>query len=582
MANKPHPSIEEAFLEPVSSIIRRAEIYEYDGKTPWKPELWTRLIDGSVTCDHDADERRTFEVTLDNFDSELDPEAGNLWYDKVFKIIYGIELNQQAREPKVIIAEEYDSIGQALAIKGLLAKAGIKYVHYNPLVSTYADVEDFDVLISVSSDHTRKLTLLNEAFAKGKSILTLGVNAVSAELPYIIAGAALVISTDNTGVRTFTKSDAIHDLTVGWNTWNVTPPHSYRKINAPASGAVIVGYTSDLTNGLSPGIVARAAFGGARWVHLQQSKFEAGVFNNDSDRDNCANFLGAAIRWLDTFVPQAKWETQLGEFVSDSISFGDDQGYTIRVNGRDYAKRCLKSKLAAATAFPKTARVEDVIKTLALNSGISKFKLLTTNKILDIDKTYERDTSRWEIMKDLATANNYELYFDAFGYLTMTEMSDPLLTPPSLELTIGPGGNLIKRGKKTSDARLFNHVVVVGESSDSTIPPVYAEAKNENPNSPSNIEKLGDRVIVHTTPLVTKITQAQELANSLLSVAGLEEFELTFDSVLLPWVEVGEILEMIEDAVDSWGPSRFLISSINFPLDLGAMTGVGKRITKVA
>ena len=582
MANKPHPSIEEAFLQPVASIIRRAEIYEFDGKTPWRSDLWDRLMDGSVTAEHDADERRTFEITLDNHDAALDPESGNLWYDKVFKIIYGIELNQKPREPKVIIAEEFDSTGQALAIKGLLAQAGVKYVHYNPLVSTYADVEDFDVLISVSSDHTRKLTLLNEAFAKGKSIMTLGVDATAAQLPCIIAGGALSLSTDSVSNRTFTHGDVVHELGVGWNNWDLVPPHSYRKINTPASGAVIVGYTTDLTNGLSPGILARAAFGGARWVHLQQSKFDASVFASDYDREQCANFLAAAVGWLDTFVPQAKWETQIGEFVSDSISFADDAGYTIRVNGRDYAKRCLKSKLAAATAFPKTARVEDVIKTLALNCGISKFKLLTTNKTLDIDKTYERDTSRWEIMKDLATANNYDLFFDAFGYLTMTPMNDPLLTPPTLELTIGPGGNLIKRGKKTSDSRLYNHVVVVGESSDSTVPPVFAEAKNNNPNSPSNIEKLGDRVIVHTTPLVTKVIQAQELANSMLSVAGLEEFELTFDSVLLPWIEPGEILEMVEDAVDSWGPSRFLIASINLPLDLGPMSGVGKRITKVA
>lgn len=582
MANKPHPSIEEAFLQPVVSVIRRVEFYEYDGKTPWRPDLWYRLLDGSVSADHDADERRTFECTLDNFDTALDPEAGNLWYDKVFKVIYGIELNQEAREPKVVIAEEFDSTGQALAIKGLLAQAGVKYVHYNPLVAVYEDVEDFDILISVSSTHTQKLGLLNEAFAKGKSILTLGVNATSAQLPYIIAGGALDISNDVTGNLTYSKADESHELSVGWNNWNILPPHSYRKINTPASGANIVGYMSDLTNGLSPSIIARAAFGGARWVHLQQSKFDVSVFETSDDRNECAKFLASAVNWLDTFVPQAKWETQLGEFVSDSISFADDAGDTIKVNGRDYTKRCLKSKLPAATAFPKTAKVEDVIKTLALNSGISKFKLLTTNKTLDIDKTYERDTSRWEIMKDLATANNYELFFDAFGYLTMTEMADPLLTPPTLELTVGPGGNLVRRGKKTSDARLFNHVVVVGESSDSTVPPVYAEAKNENPNSPSNIERLGDRVLVHTTPLVTKVTQAQELANSMLSVAGLEEFEMTWDSVLLPWIEPGEIVEMIEAAADSWGPSRFLISSLNFPFDLGPMSGVGKRITKVA
>ncbi|ADD80810.1 gp024 [Rhodococcus phage ReqiDocB7] len=581
MANKPTPYIEKAFLQPVVDIIRRIEIYEYDGRTPWKPELWDRLlIDGSVTADHDSENRRSFEVTLDNLDNELDPEAGNLWFDKVFKVMYGIELNQKPRKPKILIAEEYQSTGQALLLKAALSRAGFKFVHYNPQADLYSDVEQFDIIVSISSDYTRKLALLTEAFSKGKSIITFGLNATSAQLPYLIAGAGLNMSTDS-GVRSIAPNTSlVSEVTVGWSQWNLVGPQSYRKIDTPHAEAQVLAWQTDATNGISPGVVARSAFGGSRWMHVMQNKFGASDFNSTNDADQFEQFLAASVDWVDTFVPQAKWETQIGEFISDSIGYADDFGDTIKVTGRDYTKRCQLSKLVAATMFTKDQKVEEVIKTLALNCNIDKFNLITTNKTLGKDMTYERDTDRWSIMKEIATAHSYELFFDASGYLTMTEFNDPLLTPPTLVLTTGVGGNLVSRGRKTSDSRLFNHIVVVGESSDSSKLPVWAEAKNENPNSASNIQTIGDRVMVYTSSAITETGQAMELANSYLSVAALEEFELNFSSVMFPWIEPGEILEMQDD--ETWGPGRFLIGQLTFPLDLSPMSGTGKRVTKVA
>lgn len=579
----PPLEVQEAFLEPTTELIRRVEIYENDGETPWKPTLWpTILIDGAVSADYSRDERRVLDITLDNSDGELDPQAGNLWYDKIFKVVFGIWLRQEKRDPRILIMEEFGVSGQGLALKSLFSSVGIKRVHYQPQVDLYSEVADFDVLISISADYTRKLTLLTEAWSKGKGIITCGVNATAVQLPTIISGAAGSLSTDS-GDRSFSQTTAVNELMLGWDGWALKGPHSYRKISAVVSGATTIANTTDVTNGLSVGIVARDSASGARWVHVQQSTFDVDAFSTTDTAThmaNCAAFLKAAAFWVDNYEPLEKWEVQLGEFMADSIADADEWRDRVKVTGRDYTKLCIQSKLTKATTFVKEQTIEEVIRAVAANAGITKMDVPDTGIALEKDMTWERDTPRWDIIKEIAQAKSYQVYFDAYGYLRMQAMNDPLLTPPKLILNTGPRGNLVSRGVKTSDTQLFNHVTVVGESSDSSVPLVFGEAVNDNPNSPSAISKIGERVTNVSSPLVTSELQATSLAQQLLAVSSLEEFELDWSSILLPWVEPGDIVELQDDD-PYWGPTRYLISQLAFPFDLGPMSGNGKRVTKV-
>lgn len=588
MPNAPDPLVQAAFVAPTSEITRRIEIYESDAATPWKPELWDSiLVSGSVSANYGDAERRTFECTLDNSDGELDPEAGGLWYDKVFKMYYGIKLNQKAREPRILVIDETGAPGQFLALKSMLAKVGIKTVHYNPIAEFYSDVEAFDILVSISATTTAKVALLTEAFNKGKSILTFAGQDTSATLPAVLGTTGSVVTTP-TGSAAMVQNDLTHETMQGWVPWR-TVISSYRKVLTPASGGTVLAYIHDDTNGLSPGILANNVFGGARWIHMLQYKFKLEDFDASDQEfyDSCAAFLGRAFRWLDTYIALDAWEAQIGEFLSDSIEDADEYGDLIKVTGRDYTKRVMKSKFSKATTFAATLSIEAVIQFVAANGGITKFDLPVTNKTLGKDMTWERDTERWQVMRDIAEANNFEIYFNSEGFLTMREFRDPLLTAPTLLLTTGPGGNLVSRGRKTSDGELYNHITVVGESSDNSVPIIFAEAKNENPGSPTRIGTpgepggIGDRVKNISSSVVTTSQQAQELATSLLAVSALEEFELNFTSVLFPWIEPGDIVEMNEPVGTYWGPARFLITSLSLPLDLGPMGGNGKRVELV-
>lgn len=581
MANAPSRDIQEAFVAPTTEIVRRVELYDYDGVTPFRANLWPDiLIGGSVSADQGRDERRSLDLELDNFSGLLDPEVDGLWYDKVIKVFYGLRLSQEEREPKVLIVEEYESVGQALLLKRIMAEAGISVVHYNPQVESYAEVEDFDILVSISSTYTRKLTLLTTAFEHGKSILTFGQDSTASQLPYIINTSAASLSTSTTE-RSFERTELVDPAMVGWDNWVLLGPHSYRKILSVKADAVVLANTWDQANGFSPGIVMRTDPNGNRWIHVLQNDFADARFEDD-DLDIFVGFMATATDRLDYYAPKEIWETQIGEFVPDEVSDADSHpARSIKVTGRDYTARCLGSELTKATAFGKNEPIESVIRAVAVNAGIRKFNLPATGKTLGKDMTWERGTNRWQIIKDISLANNYEVYFNATGFLTLRPQQDPLTTPPELKLETGIGGNLVSRSRKTSGASIKNYVTVVGESSDTTAPLVYGEAKNTSANSPTSIQRLGDRTRNETNSLVTSNEQAKEIAEALLAVSSLQEYELSFESVLFPWIEPGEIVEMMEDDDTSWGPARYLLSTLTLPLDLGPMSGTGKRIVKV-
>ncbi|ANA87260.1 minor tail protein [Gordonia phage Gibbles] len=585
MSVAPNRFIQDALNAPTSEHVRRIELYEYDGKTPWKQELWDSiLVECSVSADYDRDERRNADITLDNWNFELNPEAGNLWYDKVIKLYYGLITHQNQRDPAIMIVEEFNSLGQALALKRLLSAAGIKVVHYNPQVTTLAEVQDFDILISISDTYTRKLSLLTSAFNAGKSILTFGLDATSAQLPYIITGAATSL-VSVPGERMMEQNLEVEDeIITGWDSWRTNSPGSIRRILTPAAGSEVIVNHYDDANGFTPGFVMRSDLNGQTWIHGLVNDFETDSFPTTADWQEYSNFLGAVIDRLIYYSVEPEWETQMGEFVIDTLGGSSESRGMVNVTCRDYTKRCLQSKLSKATMFTATQKVSDVIKALAYNAGITKDKVPDMNYTVGKDTTYERDQPRWEIMKTLAQANNLNIFFDSQGYLCLTEQSDPITSPPVLSLEDGPRGNLVNIDRRTSDTSIYNRVTVVGESSDQTKPLVYGEAVNENPDSPTSIGAIGERTNNITNSMVTSNQQAQEIATTLLSVSSLEEFEMNFTASMLPWIEPGEIVELnIQYGIEAeqWGPARFLITSLTFPFDLSPMSGTGKRITKL-
>ncbi len=90
----PLPALDQALLElsaETAQIVRRIDIFNVDGTTPWKLDV--PLLDGSVSVDGARDERRSLDITLSNDDGSLAHRPSGFWYDKIIKPFRGVQLN---------------------------------------------------------------------------------------------------------------------------------------------------------------------------------------------------------------------------------------------------------------------------------------------------------------------------------------------------------------------------------------------------------------------------------------------------------------------------------------------------------
>lgn len=281
--------------------------------------------------------------------------------------------------------------------------------------------------------------------------------------------------------------------------------------------------------------------------------------------------------WRGVSWPGGEWVPQIGEFMLDEI-VSQHFPHTIGVTARDYTKKCLQSKFKVPTAFASGQPVEQVIKTIATNAGINPQKMIleVSGQTTAKDWFFESGTERWKAMNDIAVNYGMELYFDANGNLVLRRFKDPSTSPAVMRFHTGEYGNLVGWKKSARDARLYNSVVVTGESANTT--PVYGFATNNEPGSPISIDEIGERTMFYTSSFITTIDQATNVARQLLAIHGLEEYDINLSSLVFPHLEAGEIIEFEEPSAGVNDPTRFLYSSFDIPLKLGPMNSVGKRV----
>lgn len=285
------------------------------------------------------------------------------------------------------------------------------------------------------------------------------------------------------------------------------------------------------------------------------------------------------ISYIDAEGDEQSWETSVGTFLIDSISTDYFPNIT-QVSGRDFTKKLLTSKFVTATMFAQGQVLEEVIQAIATNGGVTRFILPQTGKTLGRDFTFERGVERWKAIEDIATAYGYQVYFDENAYLVMEEPADPSFTPSEWTFKTGADdGNLVSYSKVANDTRIYNHIVVTGAASDQI--PISAEALNTEPSSPTRIAVLGDRVYTYTSAFISRQDQAQEVADQFLKIHALESFELSLSSLVIPWLDVGIIVDFLDPDPSPDDPTRFLLTSLTIPLSLEAMTGTGRRVTVV-
>jgi hypothetical protein len=565
---KPPYVAEAAVIGPTARLVRRAEIYEADGVTLWTGAgVESRLTDGNITVDSTRDERRTMDISLDNFDNALvhDPDGG-FWYDKIIKMFRGVEVNEPDRPPRVVIVEDVSETSGVL-LRSILQNAGFTDVQIRLQFNSPVDLVGYDIVVSLANNSkTAKSALLQSFYNSGGCVFTVGNDSTAVEIPAVIG--ATVAKTTGVAYTISPIANLAHPLASGWSA-AIQGTDTGTIVTAVAAGALAVSSTV-LETHTHLGIGAAVNNTGGKWVHLHDPTFGGGV--ND--------FIKTAFTWMNPVETIQYWESQVGEFIIDDISETHFPHIT-HVVGRDYTAKCMSSKFVVPTAFDPGSSPESIIGALAANSGITKMILPTTGIVTSIQYSFDRNADRWSAMKKIATDFGFELFFDPYGYLIMREFQDPVYAPLEYVLLTGPAGNLVSYKKSTSPSQLYNHILVIGQSSDQNAPVVWAEAINNEPSSPSRVDRIGDRMLEYTSSFITTQEQAQALADAWLKIYSLEEYNLDFAMICVWWLEASEIVQFIDPRRGVGDPDRFLLSSFTIPMGLGPMSGNAKRVTVV-
>jgi hypothetical protein len=278
------------------------------------------------------------------------------------------------------------------------------------------------------------------------------------------------------------------------------------------------------------------------------------------------------------FVNGDQWVTPLGQFVPDTIgrpAFPNQ----IKANCRDLTKKLLVDKFPDTTTYSSGTNVGTVISTIASAGGITDQTFDATSETLDEDVTFERNTERFKAMKELALAISHEVFFNSSGSLVFRPRVDPTTAPVAIDFQDGDTSNLVDWNRSTSDRFMFNDVIVHGSATENAL--VWAQAENTTITSPTRIAKIGRRTDFIPSQFIADNFLAQTLADSILSVSALEQFDMNFSAVMLPWLEVADAVNITTEDADPGDPTRFLLSNLSIPLALGAMTGTGRRVTNV-
>lgn len=574
----PSARVMSAIESGIVNVTRRVEIFEYDGITPWQPvnvaaEDYARLIDGNISIDYGSDERRKVDVQLENLDNVLRPNPyDGFWYDKIIKTFRGVTFDYRMVQSSGAILE---SANPDLT-RSVLRSLGLGQLDDLTTLGAGSYIDGYDYYVSdTGTSASTRMDVLKRLYARGKKIITVGIGTTY-DQPGVIDGIPMY-SANSAGTASWGVAPVTGDTpTAGsFSSEQTTASATGNRLSGTLTGVTAL---SSWPTPTPTHITAAIGFhpNGGIWLDVRLPNFSS---------TQAKNLIASAIRYMERYGSLGYWETQLGEFLIDRIDI-DNFPNLVKVTGRDYTKKLMNTRLKFTSTFSSGTPLELFIRSVAANGGISdkKMKITVADEALSSEMSWERGTDRWTMLKDACTAYNYEIFFDSYGNLVVRPFLDPTTSPISWAFNTGSAGNLVKYSRSTNDSRVFNHVTVFGDPQDgaSQILPYFGEAQITDVTSPVHYTKIGDRAMPPVTSnFLSSDQEAQALAESLLSIAALESYELNFESVVYPWLEAGEIVDIADPLRTQIEPTRFLMDTISLPLGLGSMNATGKRVTLV-
>ncbi len=248
----------------------------------------------------------------------------------------------------------------------------------------------------------------------------------------------------------------------------------------------------------------------------------------------------------------------------------DDTGtsVTITINCYDASKQIQRAALTDIYTINAGTNYASAIQGL-LNNRMSnlRFNLTPTTETtpliaLDINQ------DPWQAALDMANAIGNDLFFDENGIVTMRPTPDPTKLVPSWTYADSAGYSLMSELRTTFTAnKVYNDIIVTGETVSSKIAPVSARAQDNNPLSPTYVKgAFGDIPMFIKSKIITTVAQAQAMANRQLAINLGMSRPVTILGPTNPAQDVQDVIQVIRSANGISG--NYTIDKIVFNLNV--------------
>lgn len=268
--------------------------------------------------------------------------------------------------------------------------------------------------------------------------------------------------------------------------------------------------------------------------------------------------------WRGLYLPDGTSELlPMGVFGISDVRIDDSgQGLHIRLDTYDRARKVQRARFLQEYQVTAGTNYGTAIQTLLT----SRFPTITFNftatSILTPRLIFEAGSDPWKAAQSMAASIGCDLFFDPNGVCVLRPIS--LVGDPAWTYAEGSQAMILYVNRRLNDEKVFNHVVVTGETS-GTATPVRAEAFDNNPSSPTYyLGAYGDVVTFEASSFITTTAQAQAAANrKLAKVLGLSEL-IQFNTIVHPAHEISDIVRLTR--ADSKVNNVYVIGKLTMPM----------------
>jgi hypothetical protein len=242
---------------------------------------------------------------------------------------------------------------------------------------------------------------------------------------------------------------------------------------------------------------------------------------------------------------------KLGTFLLDNVDIIVERNLsTCVMSGSDFWKKFAKGELPENHKYDAGTHVNTIIREIAAKCGVTDLNLdpLTSrsreDKVLQKDRNFDNQSKYGEMLEKISDMFAIDLYFDTSGALVSDDTLSPADKAPVW--TFESGDSLITVLRSAfNDDMLFNGVKVIGTGHKKDI--IVSTVYDHDPDSKSNIKRIGRRTYRRETEDVSTQSQGDRLAKKLFNrKCGRIRNELSIESVCIPFFEGEDVVRVRE------------------------------------